>query len=87
MYLVLYYPIAIWTYGLAVPSGLFIPSFVIGSCLGRLYGTILALVFPDTQWADVRFSPSSSSQCYSGTPLPPPLLLFPLRIVNASRIG
>eukprot|EP00048_Salpingoeca_helianthica_P006656 m.101278 g.101278 ORF g.101278 m.101278 type:complete len:794 (-) comp14087_c0_seq2:78-2459(-) len=51
-YFVLYFPLALWTYGLAVPSGLFVPSFVLGSALGRLFGTVLHIVFPATAWAD-----------------------------------
>lgn len=32
---------------LAVPAGIFVPSFVLGACGGRILGEILALIFPD----------------------------------------
>ncbi|EJW70724.1 hypothetical protein WUBG_18370 [Wuchereria bancrofti] len=31
---------------LAVPAGIFVPSFVIGACGGRLVGEIMALLYP-----------------------------------------
>lgn len=31
---------------LAVPAGIFVPSFVIGACGGRLIGEIMALLYP-----------------------------------------
>ncbi len=36
-----------WTYGLAIPSGLFIPSLLIGSAWGRLVGIGISLIFPE----------------------------------------
>lgn len=36
-----YYILAVWTYGLAIPSGLFIPSLLIGAAWGKK--TILSL--------------------------------------------
>ena len=35
---VIYFFLACWTYGIAVPSGLFVPSLLIGASVGRLYG-------------------------------------------------
>lgn len=35
-----------WTYGAAIPSGLFIPSLLSGSAFGRLVGDLLNLAFP-----------------------------------------
>lgn len=35
-----------WTYGLAIPSGLFIPSLLIGAAWGRLVGIGMATIFP-----------------------------------------
>eukprot|EP00931_Biecheleriopsis_adriatica_P071319 TRINITY_DN45166_c0_g1_i1.p1 TRINITY_DN45166_c0_g1~~TRINITY_DN45166_c0_g1_i1.p1 ORF type:complete len:493 (-),score=72.00 TRINITY_DN45166_c0_g1_i1:107-1585(-) len=35
---VAYYVLACWTYGLAVPSGLFVPSLLTGAAFGRLVG-------------------------------------------------
>lgn len=43
---------ACWTYGIAVPSGLFVPCIVIGAAWGRLTGALLANRYPDQEWAD-----------------------------------
>ena len=40
-FLLLYAPMACLTYGIAVPSGLFVPSLLTGATLGRLFGTLL----------------------------------------------
>eukprot|EP00930_Biecheleria_cincta_P071328 TRINITY_DN58845_c0_g1_i1.p1 TRINITY_DN58845_c0_g1~~TRINITY_DN58845_c0_g1_i1.p1 ORF type:complete len:900 (-),score=127.65 TRINITY_DN58845_c0_g1_i1:49-2748(-) len=37
-----YYVLACWTYGLAVPSGLFVPSLLTGAAFGRLFGQAVA---------------------------------------------
>ena len=37
----LYFLMACWTYGLGVPSGLFVPSLLTGAALGRLLGELL----------------------------------------------
>ncbi|PVD38860.1 hypothetical protein C0Q70_01485 [Pomacea canaliculata] len=47
-----YFFLACWTYGLSVPSGLFIPSLLIGAGWGRLVGIGVAAIFPDQEWAD-----------------------------------
>ena len=39
---VIYFFFACWTYGIAVPSGLFVPSLLIGASVGRLYGEVVA---------------------------------------------
>lgn len=36
IFCVAYYILAVWTYGLAIPSGLFIPSLLIGAAWGRI---------------------------------------------------
>ena len=41
-----YFFLALWTYGLSVPSGLFIPCLLIGAAWGRLVGIFLGLIFP-----------------------------------------
>lgn len=38
---VFYFMLACVTYGIAVPSGLFVPSLLLGAAFGRLYGQIL----------------------------------------------
>ncbi|CAE8584198.1 unnamed protein product [Polarella glacialis] len=37
----LYFIVACWTYGLGVPSGLFVPSLLIGSVMGRVVGQLV----------------------------------------------
>jgi chloride channel 7 len=41
IFAVLYFFLACWTYGLGVPSGLFVPSLLTGAALGRLCGQLL----------------------------------------------
>ena len=41
-----YFFLSVWTYGLAVPSGLFIPSLLIGGAWGRLVGIGVNLMLP-----------------------------------------
>ena len=36
----------VWTYGLSVSSGVFIPSLVIGAAWGRLFGIAVVHLFP-----------------------------------------
>ena len=38
IYLVVYYVLAIITYGVKVPSGLFVPGIICGSTFGRIVG-------------------------------------------------
>jgi chloride channel 3/4/5 len=35
----------VFTYGLRVPSGLFVPSLAIGACVGRILGIAIALLY------------------------------------------
>ena len=48
---VIYFAMACWTYGLGVPSGLFVPSLLIGSVFGRLVGEAVR------SWAGDAWSP------------------------------
>jgi chloride channel 2 len=32
---------------MAVPTGIFVPSFVLGACGGRIIGELMVLIFPD----------------------------------------
>ncbi|XP_052777158.1 uncharacterized protein LOC128214629 [Mya arenaria] len=52
MYCVVFFMLACWTYGLAIPSGLFIPSLLIWAALGRLFGQCLQILFPHAVWLD-----------------------------------
>ncbi|XP_071500518.1 H(+)/Cl(-) exchange transporter 7-like [Diadema antillarum] len=41
-FIVTYFLLACWTYGLSVPSGLFIPSLLVGAAWGRMLGVLLS---------------------------------------------
>lgn len=47
-----YYLLACWTYGIAVPSGLFVPALLTGAAMGRMIGATLWQYFPDQTWVD-----------------------------------
>ncbi|XP_014672590.1 PREDICTED: H(+)/Cl(-) exchange transporter 7-like [Priapulus caudatus] len=47
VFCLLYFLLACWTYGLQVPSGLFIPMLLIGAGWGRLVGMLMFYIFPD----------------------------------------
>ena len=49
-----YFLIACWTYGIAVPSGLFVPCLLTGAAVGRLLGTLLQEILPDSIGVDPR---------------------------------
>lgn len=39
----LYFLLSCWTYGVSVPSGLFVPSLLCGASLGRLVANVLKM--------------------------------------------
>lgn len=41
-----YFIFIIWTYGVAVPAGVFFPAFLLGSVYGRLVGIAIEAIFP-----------------------------------------
>lgn len=47
---VVYYVMSVWTYGLSVSGGLFIPCLVTGAAWGRLVGLSLETFFPHADW-------------------------------------
>jgi len=47
---IVYFCMAVWTYGLKVPTGLFVPTLLTGACWGRLVGIGLNHFFPDQEW-------------------------------------
>lgn len=47
-----YFLLATWTYGLFVPSGLFVPCILTGAAWGRLFGVALRTWFPNGHWGD-----------------------------------
>jgi chloride channel 7 len=44
LFCLFYFLLACWTYGISIPSGLFIPSLLIGAAWGRLIGIILTRI-------------------------------------------
>uniref|UniRef100_A0A671PJL1 Chloride channel protein n=1 Tax=Sinocyclocheilus anshuiensis TaxID=1608454 RepID=A0A671PJL1_9TELE len=48
-----YFVLAVWTYGLTVSAGVFIPSLLIGAAWGRLFGILLSTITSSQSiWAD-----------------------------------
>ncbi|XP_073689289.1 H(+)/Cl(-) exchange transporter 7 isoform X2 [Garra rufa] len=48
-----YFFLAVWTYGLTVSAGVFIPSLLIGAAWGRLFGILLSYITSSQSiWAD-----------------------------------
>ncbi|XP_076845067.1 H(+)/Cl(-) exchange transporter 6 [Brachyhypopomus gauderio] len=43
LFFVLYFLLSCWTYGVSVPSGLFVPSLLCGASLGRLVANVLKI--------------------------------------------
>jgi H+/Cl- antiporter ClcA len=41
-----YFLLACWTYGAIVPSGIFVPSLLIGAAYGRIVGEVCAYLAP-----------------------------------------
>jgi len=50
-FFICYFFLATWTYGLYVPSGLFVPVILCGAAMGRLFGELVYLAFPKGQWS------------------------------------
>ncbi|XP_071130802.1 H(+)/Cl(-) exchange transporter 7-like isoform X1 [Mytilus edulis] len=50
LYCTMCFFLALWTYGLFVPSGLFIPSLLIGAGWGRLVAILLHYISPTAKW-------------------------------------
>eukprot|EP00057_Strongylocentrotus_purpuratus_P024058 XP_011678532.1 PREDICTED: H(+)/Cl(-) exchange transporter 7 [Strongylocentrotus purpuratus] len=44
VFIVTYFILACWTYGLSVPSGLFIPSLLVGAAWGRICGILINMI-------------------------------------------
>lgn len=44
-----YFSLACWTFGIAIPSGLFVPSLISGGAVGRLLGNLVDGWFPKLQ--------------------------------------
>ncbi|XP_066597551.1 H(+)/Cl(-) exchange transporter 7 [Prorops nasuta] len=52
IFIIVYYFMAVFTYGLSMSGGLFIPSLLIGSAWGRLIGSGLAMIWPNCMLLD-----------------------------------
>jgi CBS domain-containing protein len=46
LYFVMFFFVACWTYGVAIPSGLFVPCIVTGAAYGRLVGSLIQHMLP-----------------------------------------
>ena len=46
VFVIVFFFMGVWTYGLSVSSGVFIPSLVIGAAWGRLFGIAVVHLFP-----------------------------------------
>eukprot|EP00794_Sanderia_malayensis_P009333 gene9333-10316_t len=52
LFAICYFFLATWTYGLYVPSGLFVPTILCGAAWGRLFGDCVYSAFPKGKWSD-----------------------------------
>ncbi|XP_074053262.1 H(+)/Cl(-) exchange transporter 7 isoform X2 [Macrotis lagotis] len=52
LFTLVYFLLAVWTYGLTVSAGVFIPSLLIGAAWGRLFGISLSYLTNSAIWAD-----------------------------------
>lgn len=46
IFFIIYFGLSVWTYGLSVPAGLFIPALLCGAAWGRMYGDVIWIVIP-----------------------------------------
>ncbi|XP_076449096.1 H(+)/Cl(-) exchange transporter 7-like [Babylonia areolata] len=53
-FIVVFFLLGVWTYGLSVSSGVFIPSLAIGAAWGRLIGMGVVHLFPDQLYMDAK---------------------------------
>ncbi|XP_074647081.1 H(+)/Cl(-) exchange transporter 7-like [Tubulanus polymorphus] len=51
VFCIAYFLLACWTYGVSVPSGLFIPCLLTGAAWGRLIGILVQYLGPNLAWA------------------------------------
>lgn len=51
-FFLLYISIAVVTYGIAVPSGLFVPSLLSGAAFGRLFGNMARKIYPELAFSN-----------------------------------
>ncbi|KAL1138626.1 hypothetical protein AAG570_008689, partial [Ranatra chinensis] len=51
-FMVMYLALSIWTYGLSVSAGIFIPCLLTGAAWGRIAGIAIGYIFPNSSWVD-----------------------------------
>ena len=51
IFFICYFLLSSWTYGLYVPSGLFVPVILSGAAMGRLFGELVHKAFPSGNWS------------------------------------
>jgi H+/Cl- antiporter ClcA len=52
LFFVSYISLAVLTYGIAVPSGLFVPSLLSGAAFGRLFGNVARKLYPSLAYSN-----------------------------------
>ncbi|XP_073982659.1 chloride channel protein 7 [Rhodnius prolixus] len=52
LFMIAYLFLSIWTYGLSVSAGIFIPCLLTGAAWGRVVGILIGSVLPNTSWVD-----------------------------------
>uniref|UniRef100_A0A8D9AXJ9 Chloride channel protein n=1 Tax=Cacopsylla melanoneura TaxID=428564 RepID=A0A8D9AXJ9_9HEMI len=51
-FVVAYFLLAVWTYGISVSGGVFIPCLLTGAAWGRLFSQLLGHLFPGQDWVE-----------------------------------
>ena len=76
--------LATWTYGLYVPSGLFVPVILCGAAMGRLFGECVHLAFPNGTWSSPGMYALIGAASLLGKSL---MFLFPsLKCIQVSKL-
>ncbi|XP_014260411.1 H(+)/Cl(-) exchange transporter 7 [Cimex lectularius] len=52
IFMVVYLGLSIWTYGLSMSAGIFIPCLLTGAAWGRVIGILISLMLPNASWVD-----------------------------------
>ena len=67
---VIYYILTFWTYGLSVPSGLFVPCILTGAAWGRLLGQVLTSYVGVSHLCSSRVYPKTSGSVWDHVGVP-----------------
>lgn len=65
-YLIIIFFLAVVTYGIAVPSGLFVPCILMGCAFGRLMGEGMRYAFPDANIIPGTYALMGATACLGG---------------------